>query len=118
MMKVTYDPQGKYPNASQKQLSEACGLIPYWVTEWETLIRGIPEFDQGLKRWLDKRYRFGLFELSKSVIEDDGTYRYPGDPDMAPFIAIDLGEHGVFYQYPNAIAAIPTPDGYYVTRMD
>ena len=116
MMKVNYDPLGKYPTASQKQLSEACGLLPYWVAEWETLVR--PTSDETLKSWLDKRYRFGMYELEKSVIEDDGTYKYPGDPDMAPFLSIDLGEYGVFYQYPHAIAAVPTPDGYFVTRMD
>ena len=115
-MQITYDPHNKYSTASQKQLREACGLLPYWVVEWDTFIRITGETT--LKSWLDKRYRFGMYELEKSVIDDDGTYHYPGDDDMHPFLAIDLGEHGVFYQYPHAIAAVPTPDGYFVTRMD
>ena len=119
-MKVKYDPLDKYPSATQKEISDACGLLPYWVCEWASLTSGIPEFTKPLKQYLDERYGFGLYEFEKSSIDGPGVYHYPGDPDLYPLIEISLDEHGTFYQYPHAIAAIPLggEDGFFITRMD
>ena len=86
----------------------ACGLIPYWVAEYTG--------EDTLKEHLDNCYQFGLYEMGGTVTED-GTYQYPEDPDM-PWLAKMSTKEGTLYQYLYGIVAIPTEDGYFVTRMD
>ena len=95
-----------YPNMDKL---EACGLIPHWV-------KGHVWTDINLKEHLSKCYQFGLYEMGGEVAED-GTYQYPGDDDL-PWIVKMHTPDGILYQYLYGIVAIPTEDGYFVTRMD
>jgi len=94
-----------YPNMDKQ---EACGLIPYWVTDYNG--------EKDLKEHLADCYQFGLYEMGGKVTEE-GIYQYPGDDDL-PWIAKMNTPDGILYQYLYGIVAIPTEDGYFVTRMD
>lgn len=102
---LDYDPE---------RLIEACGLIPHWVVEYAM------EGDRnGIKDHLDKAYGFGLYHIEKGEIDKDGyTYRYPEDEPLKPLISMNLGDEGLLLMYQYAIVAIPTPDGWFITRMD
>ena len=99
-----------YPNLNK---IEAGGFIPIWVQQYEEVYDII---EMSLKEYLDKTYQFGLHEMGGEVLED-GTYRYPGDDDLPWILRMDTPD-GTMYQYMYGIVAIPTEDGYFVTRMD
>ena len=98
-----------YPNMDKL---EACGLIPHWVADYT--LGNNTETD--LKEHLAKCYTFGLYEMGGEVAED-GTFQYPGDDDLPWIVKMDTPD-GILYQYLYGIVAIPTKDGYFVTRMD
>ena len=96
---------------------EAAGLIPHWVADYvidEETTSYAPSI--GLKKHLADCYQFGLYEMGGEVAED-GTYQYPGDDDL-PWIVKMNTPDGTLYQYLYGIVAIPTEEGYFVTRMD
>jgi len=101
-----------YPDASQQELAESLGLIPMWIAEFN--IMGLND----LKEFLEGRYGYGLYEFNGTVHED-GRYisAYEDDEDLE-FVGRMKTKDGYVYMYPYAITAIPTEDGYYVTRMD
>jgi len=98
-----------YPNMDKL---EAAGLIPHWVADYVLTDNNTVS----LKKHLADCYTFGLYEMGGEVFED-GTYKYPGDDDL-PWIVKMTTPDGILYQYLYGIVAIPTEEGYFVTRMD
>jgi len=97
---------------ANSNLFEACGFIPEWV------INDRDHDDLNIKDMLETHYPYGMFEMDKSVVDPDGTYHYPQDPDMFPLIKMKRGEE-TLYQYQHGIVAIVQKDGSsFVTRMD
>lgn len=90
---------------------EELGFLPMWAMN--------PTFrDLSLRDALEQQYGLPLYEISGGTLDKDGTYRYPGDPPLAPLIRIDRGDE-VFYQYPHAIVVIvDAQGGIFATRMD
>ena len=108
-MLVTTMNKEAYPDAIEQDL----GLLPGWVMEYNLFS---PEGT--LKDYLDQRYGFGLYDLEGEVLED-GTYRSPYEEDEdLQWIGKVQSKLGDVYFYPYAITAIPTDDGYFLTRMD
>jgi len=99
-------------DAPQEHLVESLGVLPYWVTE------AVLFQEDNLEEYLEKRYGYPLHKFNGSVA-DDGTYssEYEDDPDM-PYVGKMQTHKGTVYFYPYAMVAIPTDDGYTVTRMD
>lgn len=111
-MNITIDPHDKFNGAPESRILEACGLIPMWVADW---IRSPTQ--KTLKEYLDDVYGFGLYEMTGGRIDDNGAYHYPDDPTLYPLIQIETDE-GTFFMYEYSIVAIPTVNGYFITRMD
>ncbi len=112
-MKAKYmiDPLNKYPHVSEENLIATLGFIPGWAlnSEFE---------DKPLKEALDVQYGFGLYEMTGSTIEEDGTWKYPEDPDLFPILELKRGNE-TLYQYEHGLVAIVQEDGSsFCTRMD
>ena len=104
----------EYADIPDRQLIEALGILPIWVKEWVIFGRAMD-----IVKYMTDAYGFGdLFEFKGGEILEDGTYRYPEDPDM-PYVGKMDTPNGTAYFYESAILALPMPDGkHYITRMD
>lgn len=102
-----------YKDIDKDYVREWLGALPIWVAEYN-LYGG-----DSVKDYLDKAYGFGLYEYEGTNITEDGVYqsKHDEDPDLHFIAKMDTDE-GTVYFYPYAITAIPTKDGYFVTRMD
>ena len=98
----------------QTQVVEALGLLPYWIGEHNLLGN-----TNNLVQFMTEKYGFGeLFEFKGGEILEDGTYRYPKDPDL-PWVGRMNTKFGYVYFYEYAMIALPQGDGtYFITRMD
>ena len=99
-------------DAPKEHLIESLGLLPHWVVEYNIL------GESDLVKYMEKRYTFGLYQFRGEVLED-GIYRslYEDDDDLHWVAHMSTGD-GLVYFYPYGIIALPTDDGYYITRMD
>jgi len=100
-------------DGSQQELAESLGLIPMWIAEYNIL------GETDLVKWMTERYGFGDLYEFKGTVNEDGSYSsaYEDDEDL-PYVGQMKTKDGVVYMYPYAITAIPTKDGYFITRMD
>jgi len=112
---------GSYPDWDTERLIEACGILPQWLFEFEFLVkRGVKKFSE-LVEYMTECYGFGsLHKFEGHVDPDTQEYisKYEDDEPLAPYLKIhfDTGQEALIYPY--AIIALPTPDGYFITRMD
>ena len=111
-MRIGLTINNKDYDAPVEHLVESLGVLPHWVTEFN-LLNG-----DDLKKYLDGRYGYGLYEF-KGTVKDDGTYVSPHEDDEdLPFVGRMKTAQGMVYFYPYAMVGIPTSGGYFVTRMD
>ena len=111
-MKLTINTKA-FPDVNPGLLEDMLGVLPYWVGEY--IIYGT---DMDIVRFMTKRYGFGELWQFKGEVLEDGTYRYPEDPDL-PYVAKMNTPNGYVYFYQYAMLALPLPNGeYFVTRMD
>lgn len=99
---------------SMQDKAETLGLLPMWVAEYNMLGE-----KETLIEHMETAYGFGsLYKFEGQVLED-GTYRsnYEEDEDME-FVGRMNTRDGYVYFYPYGMIALPTKDGYFVTRMD
>jgi hypothetical protein len=99
-------------NEPKEYLMEWLGVLPHWVFEFN-ILNG-----DDILAFMEGCYGYGLHKFEGEVL-DDGAYRsqYDEDDDM-PFIGKMGTARGDVYFYPYAMVALPTSDGYFVTRMD
>lgn len=94
-------------------IQEALGLLPIWVMQYNLL-----EKDDLIGHMQDS-YGFGqLYKFGGYVTEDGNYCSEHEDDDDLPWIAKMKTKDGDVYFYEYAITALPTTDGYYITRMD
>jgi len=100
---------GEYPKS---QLAESLGVLPFWVM-------GYRQENGTLVEHMEQSYGFGSLYKFDGQVLPDGTYRspYKDDTDL-PYIAKMETVHGTVYFYEYAMLALPTTDGYFITRMD
>jgi hypothetical protein len=92
---------------------ESLGLLPRWVVEYNLL-----GYDNLVQHMQDS-YGFGeLYKFNGEVLEN-GSYHsgYEDDEDL-PYVGKMKTKDGMVYFYEYAIIALPTKDGYFITRMD
>ena len=96
----------------KEYLREWLGVLPNWVHEFN-MLNG-----DDIVSFMDGRYGYGLHKFEGEVLYD-GSYRsqYDEDEDLA-HIGRMATSYGYVYFYPYAMVALPTSDGYLVTRMD
>jgi len=102
------DPNSKFPNVSPIHLLELCGLIPAWVSD-------DPELS--FQEQVIGSYGFPAQAITGSVVDADGTYRYPGDPLLHPIAKWQRGGE-VMYMYEYAVVAFIKDGVTFVTRVD
>jgi|DEB0MinimDraft_10_1074344.scaffolds.fasta_scaffold101913_2 hypothetical protein len=96
----------------KEYLMEWLGVLPHWVYEFNIL------HGDDIVSYMDGRYGYGLHKFDGEVLYN-GTYRseHEEDDDL-PFIGRMATSYGYVYFYPYSMVALPTNDGYFVTRMD
>ena len=107
-------------DAPKKHLVESLGLLPHWVAEYNLLeATGSDEGKYDIVQYMTKRYGFGELYRFGGEIVDDGVYKsnHEDDGDLQYVGKMDTKD-GPVYFYPYAITALPTKDGYFITRMD
>jgi hypothetical protein len=118
-MTFEVDPLGKYEGVKNKQarLMSACGLLPYFVASSFAFL-GDKVSLEGFKGKMEEAYGFGgLIPMTGGHVDTDGTYAYPEDPPMSPFMAFE--QEGVqCYIYEYGIVAMRDDKDTIVTRMD
>lgn len=99
-------------NEPKEYLIEWLGVLPHWVYEFNVL------HGDDIVSYMDGRYGYGLHKFGGDVL-DSGAYRseYEEDEDL-PYIGKMGTARGDVYFYPYGMVALPTNDGYFVTRMD
>ena len=100
-------------DAPKEHLADALGLLPIWVHEYNIL------GEDDLVQYMTERYGFGsLYKFEGEVVEG-GVYRSPHEEDEdLQWVGKMKTKHGTAYFYQYAITALPTDDGYFITRMD
>jgi hypothetical protein len=110
-----------YPDWTDDNLVEACGLIPHWLAEFDFLTRvGAKQFID-LKEYMENCYGFGeLYKMGGTVDPDTQQYisSYEEAKPHEPYAKVILegGSEALIYAY--AIVAVSTREGYVITRMD
>lgn len=110
-MKFIIDPTNSF-NIGEGTINDILGILPLWVSE-------IPE-DEDLKNGLEEAYGMGsLYSMTGGLVEEEGTYIYPSDPELKPLVRCDRVNE-TYYQYHYGIISIVYKDGRdtFVTRMD
>ena len=100
-------------DAPKEHLVESLGLLPHWVVEYNML------GESDLVQYMTERYGFGELYRFGGDVQEDGSYKsnYDEDDDLQYVGKMDTKD-GTVYFYPYAITALPTDEGYFITRMD
>jgi len=107
------DINSKVFEAPREHIQEALGLLPMWVMEYNLLEK------DDLVGHMQDSYGFGqLYKFGGYVTEDGNYCSEHEDDDDLPWIAKMNTKDGDVYFYEYAITALPTDDGYFITRMD
>ena len=100
-------------DASKEHLVESLGLLPHWVVEYNML------GESDIVQYMTKRYGFGELYNFRGTVTKDGLYQSPHEEDEdLEYVGKMQTKDGTVYFYPYAITALPTDDGYFITRMD
>ena len=131
-----------YPNYTPEMFRGMVGLVGVWLEQYSSgnmleamlndaerefaellgFIAEESEEEESLVDFMRDKYGWGLFEMKGGSVSDSGVYKYPEDPDLHWIAKVDTSKDDskieYSYIYPYAIVALPTEDGYFVTRMD
>jgi len=103
------DPTNNFEGVDPDKLVKSVGYIPTFIN---------PESDDVVKEALH-HYGFGGPEMTGGTIEEDGTYKYPEDPDLYPLCKGYAGDKLIFIYQFGIIAFVDTEgDGSVVHRFD
>ena len=106
--------QAAYPDYSKQELADMLGVLPYWVGDYVAY-----GSDHDLTYHMKQQYGYGDFYEWGGQVLADGTYRADNDEDEdMQFIGRMKTDDGMVYFYPYGVIAMPTDNGYLVTRMD
>jgi hypothetical protein len=96
-----------------QEFVEQLGLLTYWVAQYNIL------GGKDLVQYMTERYGFGELYKFGGTVTEDGLYQSPHEEDEdLEYVGKMQTKDGTVYFYPYAIIALPTDDGYFVTRMD
>lgn len=99
---------------SHHQVVDGLGILPYWVNNFES-----NEDIEDLVEHMTFEYGFGpLRPMEGSVIKNGFWVSPHEEDDDHPYMALQETRAGTVYYFPYGVIALPTPDGYLITRMD
>jgi len=110
------DPNNVY-DYPEDALIAACGLIPAFYAEVMHDIIPHETSAEGIMGLLMDVYGFRTDVRMQGKIEENGTYVYPEDPDLEPYMQIKGMGHTVFI-YPSGIVGVVAGDEQSIARMD
>ena len=100
-------------DAPKEHLVESLGLLPHWVVEYNML------GESDIVQYMTERYGFGELYKFEGTVTEDGRWQSPHEEEEdLEYVGKMQTKDGTVYFYPYAITALPTDDGYFVTRMD
>ena len=100
-------------DAPKEHLVESLGLLPHWVVEYNML------GESDIVQYMTERYGFGELYKFEGTVTEDGRWQSPHEEDEdLEYVGKTDTKDGTVYFYPYAITALPTKDGYFITRMD
>ena len=100
-------------DAPKEHLVESLGLLPHWVVEYNLL------GESDIVQYMTNRYGFSrLYKFEGEVLEDGSYHSFFEEDEDLPWVGKMKTKQGTVYFYPYAITALPTKDGYFITRMD
>ena len=100
-------------DAPKEHLVESLGLLPHWVVEYNML------GESDIVQYMTERYGFGELYKFEGTVTEDGRWQSPHEDDEdLEYVGKMQTKDGTVYFYPYAITALPTDDGYFITRMD
>ena len=100
-------------DAPKEHLVESLGLLPHWVVEYNML------GESDIVQYMTERYGFGELYKFEGTVTEDGRWQSPHEEDEdLEYVGKMDTKDGTVYFYPYAITALPTKDGYFITRMD
>ena len=95
-------------------ITDALGFLPYWVHNFDS-----NEDIDDLVEHMTFEYGFGKLHPMEGSTIKDGVWISPHKEDNdVPFMALQHTRAGTVYYYPWGVIALPTADGYLITRMD
>ena len=96
----------------KEYLVEWLGVLPHWVFEFN-ILNG-----DDILAFMEGCYGYGLHKFEGEVLYD-GAYRSQHEEDDDLYAIGKMAtSYGYVYFYPYGMVALPTSDGYFVTRMD
>jgi len=111
MLATIVDPLNKFPHINPDDIVRSLGLIHGWAIHADDY--------SGFKECLLDHYgQFYGGPLRGGIVNEEGYYVYPEDPDLVPLAGWEHdGE--TLYQYQYGIVAVISADGsQWITRMD
>jgi len=116
---ITLDPMGKYPDAQEFELLEACGLLPCFIQSGDT---------SPMKEQLQNNYGFPIHwedcRLDKNFLQHDPVqfvadpqFAYTDDPNLAPYAVIQHGSSSL-YIYRYGLVVLIEGEHFLWARMD
>ena len=94
---------------SQQEAMMLAGIVPHWIKAHQDLA----EMSELVEEVLEE-YGFPISEMKGGTLYPDGTYDYPGDPDLKPNLVITVTA-GRIYSYDYGMFAFF--DNYGGTKM-
>ena len=75
--------------------------------------------ESDIVQYMTERYGFGELYKFEGTVTEDGRWQSPHEEDEdLEYVGKMQTKDSTVYFYPYAITALPTDDGYFVTRMD
>ena len=102
------DPNKQFSHINPKTLAEGAGLIPTFINE---------NADDIVEEAL-LQYGFGGPPMEGGTVADDGTYKYPQDPDLHPICKAELNNGETIYIYSYGIVAFVSDERTIMYRFD
>jgi len=104
------DPHEKFGDATNQEIAEACGLLPHFLDRKD---------GRTPREQFEANYQFGVHEMRGGTITDDGTYQYPQDPDLVPYMYAEFGNERVYIYRSGIVGIVNRETGdQFLTRMD
>ena len=94
-----FDPHNKFHHLNKETIANSLGLIPMFFHD---------EMDDVVKEALE-HYGFGGPPMTGGIIDDEGVYLYPGDPELYP-LSKGAVKDKIIYIYSYGIVAFVDVD--------
>ena len=113
-MNIFFDPNKKFSHVNQHDAVAHNQLLLEWATLYDRNNQGT------LEEHMQQCYSFpictGLKEKTK--LNDDFSFKYPGDPAQHPIFVVDFGQDCRFIIYQHAMVVFVQDGKWDIGRMD